>query len=193
MEEGLGKGKQGRYGTDPVVEFESLGLWRFSGLSFERLSLQLGSRDPDPGPTVDFDELNLRVGLLSLLSEQPEIIFDAALYEGDVDGEVTVTKRGELKKLALQLEDVNIAKMPILLSSAGVPSVGKIQGNIDLNLGKKPSKDAKGRNRRGSERAFFGARRARVTDSWDVWWPNDSQYWDGRSENKNQCESGQVR
>ena len=144
MEEGLGKGKQGRYGTDPVVEFESLGLWRFSGLSFERLSLQLGSRDPDPGPTVDFDELNLRVGLLSLLSEQPEIIFDAALYEGDVDGEVTVTKRGELKKLALQLEDVNIAKMPILLSSAGVPSVGKIQGNIDLNLGKKPSKDAKG-------------------------------------------------
>ena len=28
MEEGLGKGKQGRYGTDPVVEFKS---WAFGG------------------------------------------------------------------------------------------------------------------------------------------------------------------
>ena len=55
MEEGLGKGKQGRYGTDPVVQFSSLNLWRFSGFSFERLSLQMGSKDPDPGPTVDFD------------------------------------------------------------------------------------------------------------------------------------------
>ncbi len=144
LEEGLGKGKQGRYGTDPVVNFSSFNLWRFSGLSFERLSLQMGSTEPDPGPTVDFDELNVRVGLFSLLSEQPEIIFDAELYDGEVDGAVTVTKRGELKKLALTLEEVNIGKMPLFLSSAGVPTVGELNGTVDLSLGKKPSKDAKG-------------------------------------------------
>jgi len=144
MEEALGKGQQGRYGTDPMVSFSSIDLWRLSGIAFERLSLQMGSRDPDPGPTVDFDELRVRVGLFSLLSENPEVSFDAVLYDGELDGDVTVSTQGELKKIALELDDVNIGKMPILLSSSGVPTSGKMKGTINLNLGKKPSKDAKG-------------------------------------------------
>jgi type II secretion system protein N len=144
MEEALGKGKQGRYGTDPIVSFSSIDLWRFSGVAFERLSLQMGSRDPDPGPTVDFDELRLRVGLLSLLSDAPEVSFDAILYDGELEGDVTVSATGEVRKIGLELEEVNIGKMPLLLNSSGVPTSGNVNGSVNLHLGKKPSKDAKG-------------------------------------------------
>ena len=145
LEDALGKGKQGRYGTDPQVNFQSMDLWRLSGVSFERLSLQLGSRDPDPGPVFDFDELRLRVGLLSLLSENPEVSFDAELYDGDVEGDVTISAKGDLKKLNVEFDDVNVARMPVVVGAVGVPTTGKLKGNIELNLGKKPSKEAQGK------------------------------------------------
>ena len=144
MEDALGKGKQGRYGTDPRVSFESMDLWRLSGVSFERLSLQLGSKDPDPGTVFDFDELRLRVGLLSLLSESPEVSFDAEQYDGELEGDVTVSAKGNLKKLNIDIEDVNVARMPVVVGAVGVPTTGKLKGNIEVNLGKKPSKEAKG-------------------------------------------------
>ena len=88
IEEGLGKGKQGTYGVDPKVTIESLSMWRLSGLDAKRVSVQLASRDPDPGPTIELDWLRVRVGVFSLLTDDKTIAFSADLYDGEADGVV---------------------------------------------------------------------------------------------------------
>ena len=68
LEEQLGKGKQGSHGVDPKVELGSLRLSGF-GVKAERVMVQLASRDPDPGPTLDLESLAIGVRPLSLLTK----------------------------------------------------------------------------------------------------------------------------
>lgn len=163
LEEGLGKGKQGRYGVDPVVQIDGLKLWRMSGVRLSRVSLQLASRDPDPGPVVDLDSLGVRVGLFSLLWNKPTIYFDADVYGGELSGWATLTgddeaadqlygnvrallggKPLELSSLAAKVDGIDVTQAPPVLAKVGVPATGVLGGALALDLGDDPSKDAAG-------------------------------------------------
>jgi type II secretion system protein N len=168
LEGALGKGKQGRHGVDPKVSIGKMSPYRLSGVSLERVQLQLGSTDPDPGPTVDIDELNVRVGLFSLLFNAPTISFDVELYEGTIAGEVELKglSKGKGDKVEdaflghtfavlggqvggasvvdVEVEGIDLGRAPPVVEKVGVPVTGKLGGVVQLELGETPTKDAKG-------------------------------------------------
>lgn len=162
-ERALGKGKQGRYGVDPKVEIVDMSLWGGTGVSLERVKVQLGSTDPDPGAEIDIDELNVRVGLFSLLFGSPTLEVDAKLYQGNASGSVSLAggkayedkafgdlralldgKAENVRSLDLDIEDVDLGKAPFVVKKAGVPVTGVLGGTVSLDMGDKPSEEAKG-------------------------------------------------
>ncbi|MFZ9886010.1 MAG: type II secretion system protein GspN [Myxococcota bacterium] len=163
LEVALGKGKQGRYGVDPVVQIGALSPSLLGGVTLERLSLQLGSTDPEPGATLFFDEVSVRVGWLGLLLNDPSVHFDVSLYEGRVGGSVGLTgpkgandkflghtrgflqgKVSGLSSLTVDVSGIDLGRAPPVLEKAGVPVTGMVQGELDLQMGDEPSKQATG-------------------------------------------------
>jgi type II secretion system protein N len=163
LEDALGKGKQGRYGVDPVVKIDGLTLWRMSGVRLSRVSLQLGSTDPDPGPVLELDSLGVRVGLIGMLVNSPRVYFDADLYGGDLSGSVALTgdeqaadelygnvrallkgKPVDLASLSLDVDGIDVARSPPVLAKVGVPATGVLGGKVELALGTDPSQDSSG-------------------------------------------------
>lgn len=163
LEDALGKGKQGRYGVDPKVEIDKLTVWRMSGIELERVTLQLGSTDPDPGATLELDSVAGRVGFFSLLLNEPTLHFSAELYDGDIKGSVSLKgdKEAEEKffghtralldgkaqtftKVRLSLAGIDLSKAPPVVEKAGVPVTGVLGGEVELELGEDASKDASG-------------------------------------------------
>lgn len=163
LEKALGKGKQGRYGVDPKVSIGNMSPYLLSGVSMERVSMQLGSTDPDPGPTIDLDEVTFRVGILSLLLNDPTVSFSAELYDGTIDGAIALRgdkkageeflghtfavmggKVGGFGELDVELGDIDISKAPPVVAKVGVPITGKIGGTVALSLGEEPEKEGKG-------------------------------------------------
>jgi type II secretion system protein N len=148
MEKALGKGKQGRWGTDPKVTIGKMSPYRLSGVTLDRVSMQLGSKDPDPGPTVDVDTLSIRVGMLGLLFGDRDISFSGKFYEGLVEGEISLSETEEKEPVvnAIQLDvtGVDLARMPLVAGKVGVPMTGVLGAHIDLELGETPQEKGKG-------------------------------------------------
>ena len=167
LEDVLGKGKQGRYGTDPEVTIGKLDLHYLSGLRFERLGIRLGSKNPDPGMLLEFDEASVRLPLLSIFFGSPAVDFSGRLYEGTVDGAVEIADDkakearffGELRSLAdgklnplnslrtvvLNVEGIKLDRAPPLMEALGLPVTGTVKLAADLDLGKDAAKEGKGR------------------------------------------------
>lgn len=163
LESALGKGKQGRYGTDPKVQIDKLSLWRMSGVELERVSLQLASDDPDPGPTLELDSAAARIGFFSLLLNEPTVHFRAELYGGEIEGSVTLRgdkeasesflghtfalldgKAQQVGALHIDVDGIDLSKAPPVIEKAGVPVTGVLGGKIDIDLGDDPAKTAAG-------------------------------------------------
>ena len=161
----LGRGKQGRHGTDPVVQIGHLELWRLSGLAFKHMQVQLASTTPDPGAQLDIDELRLRVGLFSLLSGAPAVHFEADLYGGEVEGDLVFADEkaaqqtfGVLKamasgkldpaaaieSLALHIDGVSLDRAPAIMAAVGLPLTGEVNLDVDLSLGPEAAKKGSG-------------------------------------------------
>jgi type II secretion system protein N len=143
IEDQLGKGKQGPYGVDPHVSIADLSLWRV-GVAAKGVSITLPSRDPDPGPTIDLDKLKVSVSVLSLLTKNKTVQFDADLYGGSTDGHVSVDPIGNVLDANIDVDSVDLSKVPITLQKFGVPIGGKLNSRIRLDLGPEPEKKGEG-------------------------------------------------
>lgn len=143
----------GRHGVNPEVQIGKLSLWRLSGVTAKRVKVRLASSDPDPGPEIAIDELNVRVGLLSLLTSQLEVSFAAQLYGGDVTGRVGLDREAvfdgkassaSLKGLELDAQGVKLDDILPLQEKLGAPLTGTLGLTANLELGEEPNKDAEG-------------------------------------------------
>lgn len=143
IESALGKGKQGQYGVDPKVELGALSLSGF-GVAAERVSIQLGNKEPEPGPMVDVDELSIGVRPWTLLSAVRSVVVDADLYGGSLSGVVSMDDKQNVHAVAVEVEDVDLSKMPVILAASGLPVTGTLDVDIDLDLGPTPEKDGAG-------------------------------------------------
>ena len=163
LEQALGKGKQGRYGVDPDVSIGGMSLWRLSGIEMRRVSMQLGSTDPDPGPVIEIDVMRARLSLFQALLGNPTLEWEAELYQGSVDGRIELrgTKAFEEKiygtlravlsgksdgvmELAINIEGVDLSKALFVQQKTQVPVTGKVAGRAQLYLGNKPAEEAEG-------------------------------------------------
>jgi type II secretion system protein N len=152
----LGRGspvKVGRYGTNPEFKLGKLSPWRLSGVEATRVHVQLASRNADPGLAFDLDEVRVRAGILSLLSDELEVAFDVDLYEGNATGTVLLDKEAVMSGKAganavrgidAEISGVKLDKFGPLLAKLGVPVSGTIDGVVDLHLGAEPNTEGEG-------------------------------------------------
>lgn len=143
-EDQMGKGKQGPHGVDPKLEMESLRLSGF-GVRANRVMVQLASRDPDPGPTIDLDSVAVGVSPLSLLTKAKTVTFDVDAYGGDASGSVSVDEKGNVHDADISVDDIDLSKIILVQAKLGVPIGGKVSLDADLDLGPTPEKDGNGR------------------------------------------------
>ena len=139
----LGKGKQGAYGSDPIVTIGDLGM---SGLGVKatRVQIQLASQNADPGAVIDVDKLWLSASLLSLVSANKTVQVRASLYGGDVTANVTVNEKQEPVAIDADIDDVDLSKVAPIIAKLGVTLEGIVSGDVTLDLGAAAEKDAKG-------------------------------------------------
>ena len=143
LEAQMGKGKQGAYGVDPKVEVGSLSLSGI-GVKAERVMIQLASRDPDPGPTIDLEELAVGVRPWSLLGKATTVSFDADLYGGDVEGVLSVDDKGSVHDADVEISDLDLKNILPVQALLGVPIGGMLNLRAKLDLGATPEKDGSG-------------------------------------------------
>jgi type II secretion system protein N len=143
LEDALGKGKQGSYGVDPHVELGSLSLSGF-GIKADRVRIQLASRDPEPGPLFDIDELAIGVRPWSLLGKVRTLSLDADLYNGSIDAVVSVDEKGGVHMADIEIDDIDLSRMPMVQQALGVPITGRLNLRADLDLGPTPEKEGEG-------------------------------------------------
>ena len=155
VETQLGKGKQGPHGVDPVVQLGSLHLSGF-GVAAKRVSIQMPSRNPDPGPTIDLDELSVGVRPWSLLSAAKTVVVDADLYGGSLSAVVSADAKGAVHDADIEGEDIDLGKIPLLLERVGIPLTGKLEIDAELDLGENPEKDGEGSVRLTVKNATVG-------------------------------------
>ena len=143
LEKALGKGKQGPHGSDPEV---TIGKLSTSGLGVKatRVQVQLGSRDPDPGAVIDVDTLRVSASLFSALSKDKTLQLSGSLYGGDFSADVTVDEKQNLLAADIEVDDVDLSKVPALMAALGLPALGTLKADIALDMGKTPDKDAAG-------------------------------------------------
>ncbi len=143
-EQALGKGKQGPHGTDPVFTLDSVSVSGF-GVKAKRVHIQLANREPDPGPEIDLDEA--WISFRSLLSfARPEKRLDASIkaYGGDASVLVLLDEKQNPTEVSVEIDDVDLGKVPAIIAKLGVPLEGKIDADLELDMGKQAEKDAAG-------------------------------------------------
>lgn len=139
----LGKGKQGQHGVDPVVQMGRLSLSGF-GVAAERVSIQMPSRNPDPGPTIDIDELSVGVRPWSLFSDAKTVVVDADLYGGSLSAVVSADAKGAVHDADIEADGIDLAKIPLVLERVGLPLAGQVELDAALEMGDAPEKDGEG-------------------------------------------------
>jgi type II secretion system protein N len=154
-EQFLGKGKQGPNGKDPVVTIGELGL---SGLwvKASRVHIQLGAKDPDPGPEFDIDSVKVSASLLSLVRSVKTVQVRAELYKGDVDADVSVDDKGNVTGFDVGVDDVELGEVVALMQKIGMPIAGKINGRFDVGSSGLLEKDGEGKMNLNVKGLVFG-------------------------------------
>ncbi len=128
------------------VEIGSLSPYWLTGIELTDVKLHKTSsiaanQDKDPKAKDDafhIKEARVRVGVLAFLIGNTAVGFDAELEHGELDG--VYEDSGDEKKITASLEQVDLGKLGILDSIISLPVKGEVGGDVDLTLGKEPSK-----------------------------------------------------
>jgi type II secretion system protein N len=82
------------------------------------------------GLKVPVDELTASLRLLPLLTGKRSVAFEARLYEGEVSGIADLS--GSSRRLALDVEGVDLARVLPLRKASRLDLLGKVHGTADL-------------------------------------------------------------
>jgi type II secretion system protein N len=120
------------------IDMERVSAAGLLGMNAEGVKLETAS-----GLAIPMEELTASLRLLPLLAGRRSVAFDAALYDGHVEG--TADLSGEARRLALDLREVDLARALPLRKAAGVDLRGKASGTADLTLPDAPDQRPTGR------------------------------------------------
>ena len=113
--------------------------WRFPGLVVKDVNLY----GPKPKPPAEgekatpqrhskVDSLYVGVSVLSYLFGTTKVTFDVDGFEGELSGEVTVSKTDQ--KSSIELTNVNAGQLPGVAETLQLPLSGSASGKIELRL-----------------------------------------------------------
>ncbi len=144
-EKALGKGRQGAHGVDPVLSIGELGMSGFA-VQASRVSVQLANTEPEPGPQIELDRVRIPLWpLLSFLRDKKTVDVDVELYDGDVAASVTVDEKQNVVGVDVEVDDVDLGRAVFLGNKLGLPVQGRLDADVELDLGAQADKDARGR------------------------------------------------
>lgn len=95
------------------------------------------------GTKIPMDELTASLRFLPLLTGRRSVDFAARLYDGEVSGIADLS--GAARRLALDVQGVDLARVLPLRAASGVDLLGKVHGTADLVLPDKADERPTGR------------------------------------------------
>jgi type II secretion system protein N len=119
-----------------ILEAAALG-WRVDAASVGPSGL-LGVRaeavtaDDGSGMKIPIDRLEASIRLAPLLVGRRSVAFAAHLYDGDVSGTTDIA--GADRRLSMQVDGVDLARVLPLRRAAGVDVAGKVVGTAELTM-----------------------------------------------------------
>ncbi len=132
------------------LEIGSLAPYWLTGVELEDVKLRRVSPVASPTPTepnaeaddgaFNVREARARLSMLSLLIGNRAVSFDAELEQGAVDGEYE--ESGDTKHLEATLSKIDLGRLGVLESVLSLPVKGDVGGELDLTLGKEPTKSS---------------------------------------------------
>lgn len=88
--------------------------------------------DPLMAPSITFEEVNARVGVLALLTGTVSITFDARGAGGTLEGEVAFSEMARSADVAIN--GLELRRATIISAFAGLPMNGDVSGTIKFDL-----------------------------------------------------------
>jgi type II secretion system protein N len=138
-------------GTNPMrLEVDDTSWYWMTGIEAE--GVRLTSLTPPPATeegkpakpkVVTVDELHARASLLRLLFGTLRLSFGADAFGGTING--VTSDADDARSIAVELEDVAIADLPVLGDAVGLPLTGVLSGTIDLQMPEQKLAKAEGK------------------------------------------------
>lgn len=123
------------------VEMGEVSLWRLSGLNLGKVVVREAGTDEQPGTVWQFDDLRVRVGILSLLFGGRRFEFQADLYSGSASGAITLDAAKQVSSTHLEIANLDLKKIEGLAKRFKTPLGGVLTLDLDLDFGKNPAED----------------------------------------------------
>jgi len=114
------------------LEIIDLSPSRLSGVTLEGVRLVLPGKGDEPPVDILFEELTVRVSLLSALSDTKSFSFDAELAGGDAQGDVAFGE--DNFEVEAEFSDIELKQIPALRRFTMIPVTGKLDGEIALTM-----------------------------------------------------------
>ncbi|MBN1336866.1 MAG: type II secretion system protein GspN [Deltaproteobacteria bacterium] len=149
-----------RSGGEWALEAAEASPWRLVGLSLSdvrilsiekkrasrrsRIRTEEEEEPPEATakPILSLDRLAARLRISSLLRRTPDIGFAADLYGGEVSGHARVSQ--DRTVLAFEVDDVDLARVPIGGKTWTVDAEGEVKMEVDLDLDPKDTRASEG-------------------------------------------------
>ncbi len=113
-----------------IIDLSNSGL---TGLTFENLRVLMPPDGSESLPSeVIFDELTVSVSLFSLMSDTKSYSFDAEVADGEATGDISIGT--DNLEVEVELDDLDLAALPILRKFTKVPLTGILNGEIALTM-----------------------------------------------------------
>jgi type II secretion system protein N len=126
-------GPRGREPSGWEIEIVDLSPSWLTGVDLTGVRLtKLPETPGEPPVSVTFEEVHARVSLLSLLSGETDVGFEAVVAGGEMEGDFAVSE--ELLELDAEIRHVNLRQLAILRSYAGLPIGGVVDGEVELHI-----------------------------------------------------------
>ncbi len=120
------------------IDIEDVSAGGLVGMRARGMKLENAS-----GLAIPIEEVTASVRLLPLLAGRRSIAFDVRIYDGRVRG--TADLSGSARRLALDVDGVDLGSALPLRKAAGVDLLGRLTGSADVTIPEAPNEKMSGR------------------------------------------------
>ena len=125
--------QQRETGAQQELKIDELGPWWFTGLSAKGVHLLSAPSEPGKPPNeLALDEAHASASLISALFGHVDVSFRVDGFGGTVKGDFEDSPKE--RKVDLDLDSVNLAQIPAIAQSIGVPAEGALGGTVKLTM-----------------------------------------------------------
>lgn len=125
-----------------------------NGVEASAVRLTKEEEDGKPGFGLLATDVSARIGILGIITGSRDISFSAGLLSGTIEGDLRLDENAQ--EIAAKIQQLDLAKLPLLSDKIGLPVNGKVQGQVELELNPKDFKAARGTIAIAVEKAGLG-------------------------------------